>query len=136
MYFGDGDGSIMDVAGGFTSLSFYYSEYIVDFPGFVTVFSGAGGTGTALGTINLPKTNDGVDEVPCVDVTGANYCPFVQSSVAFSGTALSAVFGGTANTIVFDNIQYNAPAATPEPGTWLLLTAGLLTTIATKKRSR
>ena len=99
-FFLGGSANTMNVAGGFdTGLSFYYSAPFS--PGFVNIYDGLDGTGTLLATINLPTTPDGASVPAC---NGKNNCPFVPIGLAFSGTAKSVDFGGSANLIGFDNI--------------------------------
>ena len=99
-FFLGGSANTMNVAGGFdTGLSFYYSAPLS--PGFVNIYDGLDGTGTLLATINLPTTPDGASVPAC---NGKNNCPFFPIGLAFSGTAKSVDFGGSANLIGFDNI--------------------------------
>jgi hypothetical protein len=112
-----GADSVMDVSNGFQGyFGLWYTA--INNPGSVTLFDGPGGTGNALGTLNLPVTlSDGGDP------TGA-FSPFVYVDLTFSGTCYSVDFGGTENQIGFDNVTLGA---VPEPASALMLSAsGLL----------
>ena len=120
-FFLSGAGDVMDVPGGFdTGFSFYYSA--IAFPGIVTVWSGLDGTGTQLASISLPVTPSG----GAPECTYGAYCPWFPTGVAFSGTAKSAVFSGTANEIGFDDITIGSatPGGVPEPSTWAMMGLG------------
>ncbi len=120
-FFLSGSGDVMDVAAGFTTgFSFYYSAIV--YPGAVTVWSGLDGTGTELASLNLAVTPSGG--------AGCNlqYCPWFPTGVAFSGTAESAIFSGTANYIGFDNITLGSqvPGGAPELSTWAMMGLGFV----------
>jgi PEP-CTERM motif len=126
MFFGEGTGVTMNVQGGFTiTISLYYSA-LVDL-GSLTLFDGADGTGNLLATLVLPLTPTG----GALDPTGS-FSPLLPISLDFEGIALSAVLGGTAGLIGFDNITLNSvnpgPRDTtiPEPGSLVLLAVGAL----------
>ena len=110
-FFLNGSGDIMDKASGFTTgFSFYYAAYAA---GSVTVWSGLDGTGTLLASLALPVTPNAAYVWNPIGVT-------------FSGTAESAVFGGSANQIGFDNITLGSAVAggVPEPSTWAMMLLG------------
>ena len=115
LVFLSGPGDVMDVAAGFnTGFSFYYA--VPFYTGSVTVWSGMDGTGTLLGSINLPLTPDG---------SPYNYSVWEPAGVAFAGTAMSAIFSGTANYIVFDNITLGSSTpGVPEPSSMVLIGIG------------
>jgi hypothetical protein len=125
MYFLTGPGDVMDVPTGFNnSISFYYSAPF--FPGSLTLYSGLDGAGTVLNTSTLSLTPTGTN-------VGYNFAfdPLVQDTITFSGTAESAIFSGTANFIIFDNVTLTVnsasnPPGTPEPGAMALIGAGCL----------
>ena len=112
-FFLSGPGDVMDVAAGFdTGFSFFYADQ-VGFTGSVTVWSGLDGTGTELASLSLPSTPD-------------PYNVWVPMGVSFSGVAQSAVFGGSANFIGFDNITLGSasPGGVPEISTWAMMLVG------------
>jgi hypothetical protein len=116
----------MNVAAGFdTGFSFAYTNpYSAATT--VTIFDGLNGTGNILATLELPNTPvSGCD----VDIAhGANYCPFANASLAFSGTAKSVLFGGQANRQTFDDFTFGSTTvggAVPEPATWAMMIGGI-----------
>ena len=115
LFFLSGPGDVMDVAAGFnTGFSFYYSSPF--YTGSVTVWSGLDGTGTELGSISLPLTPVG---------SPYDYSVWEPAGVAFAGTAMSAIFSGTANQIAFDNITLgSATPMIPEPSSVILIGIG------------
>jgi hypothetical protein len=115
----------MNVAAGFdTGFSFFYTAIVA--PGVIRVWSDLDGTGSLLAELDLPVTP--FEGAP--DPTGV-FSPFLPFGVAFDGIAHSVDFSGTANQIGFDNITLGAERpigpnqAVPEPGSLLLLSAGL-----------
>ena len=109
-YFLGGPGDLMNVAGGFsTGFAFYYAAAVA---GSVEVFSGLNGTGTLLADIVLTATN-------------APYSVWDATGVAFSGTAESVLFSGSANYIGFDDITLGASLPVPEPMSIAVLATGL-----------
>ncbi|MBV8593432.1 MAG: PEPxxWA-CTERM sorting domain-containing protein [Caulobacteraceae bacterium] len=113
LFFLSGAAATMDVTGGFnTGFSFYYSDQ-VGFTGTINVWSGLDDTGTLLATLSLPSTPN-------------PYTVFVPIGVAFTGTAHSVDFGGSADYIAFDNITLGASSPTvPEPASWALMLVGV-----------
>ena len=107
--------AVMNVAKGFVNeISFYYSaaSSALDV---VTLYSGLNGTGNELGSISLSKNAQlgGCSDSP--------FCHWQRLSLTFSGTALSATFGGNAGNVAFDNV---AITAVPEPASALLMALG------------
>jgi hypothetical protein len=106
------------------TIAFFYSSLEATT---VSVWSGANGTGTKLGTIDLAAnaSSDG-----CID---AVFCHWNEASLSFAGAARSIMFGDATGGPAIDNITLNAvplPAAV-----WLLLSAlGGFGTILRRKR--
>lgn len=124
-FFLSGPGDVMDVPAGFdTGFSFYYADQ-VGFTGNVSVYSGLDGTGTLLASLSLPSTPD-------------PYNVWVPMGVAFSGTAESAIFSGSADYIGFDNITLGAatPGGVPEPAAWTMMLLGVGAVGASLRASR
>jgi hypothetical protein len=89
----------MNVSGGFiSSVNFDYA--VIGAAGSLQVFSGLDGTGSVLGTTDLPVTSS----------TGNGV--FVADSVEFSGIAHSVVFDGGNKQLAVDDILLNS---VPEP---------------------
>lgn len=102
----NGTSAIMDVSGGFSGLlSFYYEA--ADNSGLVTLWSGLDGTGTQLASIPLAQS----------DIWNAD-------GTVFSGTAMSVVFSGTPDALMFDIIN-DQGFVIPEPSSLILLGTGL-----------
>lgn len=114
---------IMNVADGFTSgFSFYYSSR--NNQAFVTLYDGLGGTGNMLATTTLAST-----PIACNGGAGLFHCWNFIDSLTFSGTARSAVFGGSFNNVAYDNVSFDLnPAGTsvPEPAALGLFGLGAL----------
>ncbi len=132
LFFLSGTAATMNVPAGFdTGFSFYYSS--VNVPGLIDVWDGLDGTGNLLASLVLPMTPLG----GAPDPTGA-YSPFLAMGVAFDGIAHSVDFGGTVDQIAFDDITLGSitpgsalavadtERAVPEPGSFLLVVAGML----------
>jgi hypothetical protein len=113
-YFLSGSGDVMNKAAGFTTgFSFDYASYET---ASVTVWSGLNGTGTELASLSLSATAD-------------PFNVWSEAGVTFAGTAESAVFGGAANEVGFDDITLGSSkagqAAVPDTaGTSLYMVAG------------
>ena len=122
MFFQDANNAILNLAAGFTTgFSFYYtSSTAAD----VTVWDDVNGTGNLLGTISLAAQ---FNQNCTGDPTG-DYCHWDAIGVAFSGTAKSINFGGTAIQTGYDNITFGSETPVPgipEPSTYAILTFGL-----------
>lgn len=118
---------IMNVAAGFdTGFSGVFSAPFT--PGTtVKVWSDLDASGNLLAELVLGTTTTGGCEASIAG--GAQYCPFVDFSLAFNGIAKSVQFGGTLNQQVFDDLTFGSitPGGNevPEPGTLALLGLGL-----------
>ncbi|WP_272700201.1 PEP-CTERM sorting domain-containing protein [Desulfovibrio sp. Fe33] len=135
LFFLNGDAAVMSLAAGFdTGFSFFYSA--ISNPGQVSVWSGLGGTGDLLATLDLAITpQDGGDP-------NGSFSPFVPIGVGFEGTAYSVSFAGVINQIGFDDITFGAVtpgdpgAPVPEPGSFILMGIGLLGFLAYARKRR
>lgn len=116
MYYASGTETFLNYASGFdTGFSFNYSAPFA--PAAINVYDGING-GNLLASVNLGTTANG--SISCAGYS-AQYCPFIASGVAFSGTAKSIGFVGT-NSVVFDDITFGSVTAgggqqVPEPFT-------------------
>jgi len=112
--------SIMNVAGGFSSISFNYSllNNLSSEASTVQLWSGLNGTGTQLGTLSLSASGS---PIACTN-NKDEFCSWSLASAASFGQAESAVFTGDAAVFTeYDNVNL-VPA--PLPGTLLLLLSG------------
>jgi hypothetical protein len=134
MFFPSATNAFMDVAAGFeTGISLFYTA--IGIGGSLSVYDGFGGTGSLLGTVMLPITPSLPGTPPCPGPQG--FCPFEAASLAFAGTARSAVFGGGANQIGYDNVTFGSTSpvtATPEPASLALLATGLVGVFGATRR--
>ena len=134
MYFGQPNLSAsMSVAGGFTSISFWYTS--LWFPASVAVLGGATGT-----TVLASQTLLGLPSGCGGDPTGTFSC-WKQITLNFSGAAQSIAWTGVGNFLGVDNILINstidrsAPAV-PEPTSFVLFGTGAMMAAALLRRLR
>jgi hypothetical protein len=115
--------NVMDVASGFSSLSFNYSllNNSQSDSGSVTLWSGLNGTGTSLGTFSL---NAAASPVGC-KTAGDEFCSWSSLTEGHFGVAESAVFSATAGTGFSPEFDQVAIQPVPLPGALLLLLSGL-----------
>lgn len=113
----------MNVAGGFTSLSFSYSSQAA--ADTVSLYSGINGTGNLLATISLGD-NTGTS-FGCTSAKA--YCKWTAATTTLGAgqVAQSAVFNNATASVYFDSF---AVTAVPEPGTWPLTAFGLVAVAA------
>lgn len=109
-----GPDAFMNMAIGFTDLSFFYSSSAVVADG-VKVWSGLGGTGTVLASLSLANNA----QFLC---SNAPYCRFDNVSTTFSGVGRSVSFDGAVGVAGFDNVSFTP---VPEPTTLVLMALGL-----------
>jgi hypothetical protein len=120
MFWLDNTDAIMNVAAGFdTGFSFFYASSTA---ATVSVYEGLDATGNLLGSINLvPQyTNN------CTGDPTGTFCNWTPIGVAFTGTARSIDFGGTANQTGYDDVTFGSaiPNPTPTPATLALFGLG------------
>ncbi|NMP31961.1 PEP-CTERM sorting domain-containing protein [Thalassotalea sp. M1531] len=124
MIFLNNDSAILNLSSGFdTGFSFFYSSN--SSAATVSVWSEEGATGTLLGSIDF-----GNNLGNCSGDPNGNYCNWDIGSVAFSGTAKSIDFGGTANFIIYDDVTFGSVDPTssnsvPTPTTIALFSIAL-----------
>ncbi len=111
--------TFLNVAAGFdTGFSFFYTA--IRQTGSVEVYDGIDGTGTLLATLAL-----GLTPSNCAAGYNAEFCPFVATGIAFSGTAKSVSFAGVANQILFDDVTFGSVIPIPIPAAVWLFGSGL-----------
>ncbi|RBP13886.1 putative secreted protein with PEP-CTERM sorting signal [Roseiarcus fermentans] len=97
------DPATIDVAAGFSAgLAFTQGLYV---PGHVGVYAGLDGTGSLLGSLDLPASDPNA---------------FAPVSLRFSGVAESVVFTGPVGNLGIDDLALGAP----EPSTWAMMALG------------
>ncbi len=122
----------MNVAAGFdTGFSMAYTNPFGESVG-VQIFDGLNGTGNLLASALLGTTTNGAVGA-CTAYGSANYCPFADFSLGFSGVARSVLFSGTANRSTYDDFTFGSTTVgggggneVPEPGTLALFGLSLL----------
>lgn len=120
MFFLDANNAVLNAPNGFTTgFSFFYSSSTA---ATVNVYDGLNATGNLLGSIVL--TAQFGDN--CVGDPNGVFCNWTNAGVAFTGTALSIDFGGTANQTAYDNITFGSSTAggVPEAATWAMMIIG------------
>jgi hypothetical protein len=130
LFFLSGGAATLNVLDGFTTgFSFFYSA--INQSGNIKVYDGLNATGNVLAELFLPTTPIGSGD------PNGQFNVFKAIGVAFSGTAKSIDFAGTANQIGFDNITFGSitpgedggstdgPSPIPLPAAGWLMLAGL-----------
>jgi hypothetical protein len=119
MFFLDSNNAVLNANNGFTTgFSFFYTSSTA---ATVNVYDGLNATGNILASINLAaQFGDN-----CVGDPNGGFCNWSAIGVAFSGTAFSIDFGGTANQTAYDNITFGSKnPGIPEPAAWAMMLAG------------
>jgi len=118
--------AVMNFAQGFvTDMSFYYSAASAALSA-VTIYSGLNGTGAILGTFDLAANA----QSGCNDTA---FCNWQLASLAFSGIAQSASFGGNFGQVAFDNLTVTT---VPEPQAYAMMLLGLAGVAVAVRRRR
>ena len=121
LFYATGDELIINVPGGFTSLSFLHTN--VNIFRTVRIFDDIEGRGTRIGFSSFPQTGSA-----CPGFNAA-FCPFSSFAAPFTGVARSVTFRGQANQLALDDITFDLVAmpgagAVPEPATWATMLIG------------
>jgi len=135
MFFLNSNNAVLNYAAGFTTgFSFYYTSSTA---ATINVYDDVDAGGNLLASINISaQYTDNCSGDP----TGG-FCNFTPVGVAFSGTAKSIDFGGTANQTGYDNITFGSDtpgtgSGAPEPATWALMIGGMGLAGAALRRRR
>lgn len=119
MFFTSANNAVLNANNGFTTgFSFFYTSSTA---ATVNVYDGLNATGNILASINLSAQHN----QNCVGDPTGTFCNWDAIGVAFSGTAYSIDFGGTANQTGYDNITFGSKnPGVPEPAAWAMMLAG------------
>lgn len=117
------DATMNFAAGLIGNVNFWYAASQAITQG-VQVWSGLGGTGSLLASLNLQaNAQDGCND--------SAYCNFDWVQADFAGIAYSVTFGNAANVAAFDDIRISAA---PEPTGLALVAAALLSLGLARRR--
>jgi len=118
------DSAVLNYAAGFdTGFSFFYTSSKA---AQVDLWSGLDKTGDLIGSIFL---NENYQDNGCAGDPGGTFCNWDIAGLAFTGTAMSIDFGGTANQVGYDDITFGSAvpvSAVPVPAALFLFAPALL----------
>lgn len=138
MYFVQ-DNPILNVSSGFdTGFAFAYTNPFAAQVG-VEIWDGLNATGSLLASIvPLPGTTDRADG-SCSAYGSADFCPFFDASIGFSGVAKSVRFTGMTNLSTYDDLTFGSKTVggggnVPEPSALALAGVALACAAAAYRR--
>ena len=122
---------VIDFAGGFNALSFFYSA-LIDAGVSFAAYSGAGGTGS-----ELAFTMDDLTASSCT-ISGVRFCDWTQNTLQITdGMAMSLVISGVEQRLMLDDLSFTQQTAgneLPEPTSVALALGALAAAGWTRRR--